>query len=141
MVSTSSCCVVTNEMVLCFGNLCTISHDERTESHWLSSKFYYVSYHSPKLHNISELHNSSMLYNSSMFYYYIVHKSNNIQFIVSQVSLNYLNGASLKDNFLLRYTLYTSSVQELHLPPRFLLQRQSHAFYQGNTLELSVYYD
>ena len=128
-------------MVLCLGHLCTINHDERTESYWLSSMFYYVSYHSPMLYNISELHNNSMLYNSSEFQYYIVHKSNNIQFIVSQVSINYLNGASLQDNSLLRYTLYTSSVQDLHLPPRFLLQRQSHAFYQGNTLELSIRYD
>ena len=105
VVSTSFCCVVTNETVLCLGNLCTINHDERTESYWLSSMFYYVSYHSTKLHNISKLHNSSMLYNSSEFQYYIVHKSNNIQFIVSQVLLNYLNGASLQDNSLLRYTL------------------------------------
>ena len=37
VVSTSSCCVVTNEMVLCLGNLHTINHDERTESYWLSS--------------------------------------------------------------------------------------------------------
>ena len=102
---------------------------------------YYVSYHSPKLHNISELLNSSMLYNSSEFQYHIVHKSNNIYFIVSQVSLNFLNGASLQDNSLLRYTLYTSSVQDLHHPLRFLLQRQSYAFYQGNTLELSICYD
>ena len=82
-----------------------------------------------------------MLYNSSVFQYYMVHKSNNIQFIVLQVSLNYLNGASLQDNSLLRYTLYTSSVQDFHLPLRFLLQRQSHTFYQGNTLELSISYD
>ena len=141
VVSTSSCCVVTNETVLCLGNLRAINHDERTESYWLSSMFYYVSYHSPMLHNISELHNSSMLYNSSEFQYYIVHKSNNIQYIVSQVSLNYLNGASLQDNSLLRYTLYTSSVQDLHHPLGFLLQRQSYAFCQGNTLELSISYD
>ena len=141
MVSTSSCCVVTNEMVLCLGNLCTINHDERTASYWLSSMFYYVCYHSPKLYHISELHNNSLLYNSSVFQYYIVHKSNNIQFIGSQVSLIYLNGASLQDNSLLRYTLYTSSVQDLHHPLKFLLQRQSYAFYQGNTLELSVSYD
>ena len=138
VVSTSSCCVVTNETILCLGNLCAINHDERTESYWLSSMFHYVSYHSPMLHNISELHNSSMLYNSSEFQYYIVHKSNNIEFIVSQVSLNYLNGASLQDNFLLRYTLYTSSVQDLHHQLGFLLQRQSYAFCQGNTLELSI---
>ena len=35
---------------------------------------YYVSYHSPKLHNISEQHNSSMLYNSSEFQYHIGYK-------------------------------------------------------------------
>ena len=103
--------------------------------------FYYVTYDSPKSYNISELHNSSMLYNRSVFQYYIVHKSNNIQFMVSQISLNYLNGASLQDNSLLIYTLYTSSVQDLHHPLRFLLQRQSYAFYQGNTLELSISYD
>ena len=102
---------------------------------------YYLSYHSPRLHNISELHNSSMLYNSSVFQYHIIYKSNNIKFIVSQVSLNYLNTASLQDNSLLRYTLYTSSVQDLHHPLRFLLQRQPYAFYQGNTLELSISYD
>ena len=78
MVSTSCCCVVTSEMVLCLGNLCAINHDERTESYRLSAMFYYVSYHSPKLYNISELHNSSLLYSSSMFQYYIVHKYNNI---------------------------------------------------------------
>ena len=78
MVSTSSSCVVTNEMVLCLGNLHAINHHERTESYWLSSMFYYVSYHSPKLYNISELHNRLLLYNSSVFQYYIVHKSNNI---------------------------------------------------------------
>ena len=33
---------------------------------------YYLSYHSPRLHNISELHNNSVLQ------YHIVHKSNNI---------------------------------------------------------------
>ena len=141
MVSTSSHHVVTNEMVLCLGNLRAINHDERTKSYRLSSTFYYVFYHSPKLYNISVLHNSSLLDNSSMFQYHIVHKSNNIQFIVSQVSLNYLNGASPQDNSLLRYTLYTSSVQDLHHPLRFLLQRQSYAFYQSNTLELSVSYD
>ena len=102
---------------------------------------YYVSYHSPMLHITSELHNSSMLYNSSVFQYHIVHKSNNIQIIVTHVSLNYLNGASLQDNSLLRYTLYTSSVQDLHHPPRFLLQRQSYASFQGKTLELSINYD
>ena len=102
---------------------------------------YYISYLSSRLHNISELHNSSMLYNSLEFQYHIVHKSNNIQFIVTQVSLNYLNGASLQENSLLRYTLYTSSVQDLHLPLRFLLQRQSHASFRGKTLELSISYD
>ena len=37
--------------------------------------------------------------------------------------------------------LYTSSVQDLHLPPRLLLQRQSYAYCQGYTLELSINYD
>ena len=41
----------------------------------------------------------------------------------------------LQDNSLLRYTLYTSSVQDLYLPQRFLLQRQSYAFCQGWCLE------
>ena len=50
--------------------------------------------------------------------------------MVSQVSLNYSNGVSLQDNSLLRYTLYTSSVQDMHLPLRFLLQRQSHASFK-----------
>ena len=67
--------------------------------------------------------------------------SNNIEFTVTPVSLNQTNGASLQDNSLLRYTLYTSSVQDQHLPLRFLLQRQSHIFYQGNTLELLISYD
>ena len=65
MVSISSCSVVTHETVLCLGNLCAINHDEGTESHWLSSMFYYISYHSPRLYKVSELHNSSILYNSS----------------------------------------------------------------------------
>ena len=95
--------------------------------------FYYVFYHSPMLYNISELHNSSLLYNSSIYQYYIVYSL--------QVLLNYLNGASLQDNSLLRYTLYTSSAQDLHHPLRFLLQRQSYASYQGNTLERSMSYD
>ena len=56
-------------------------------------------------------------------------------------SHNWLNGASLQDNSLLRHTLYTSSVQDLHLPPRLLLQRQSHAYCQGYTLEPSINYD
>ena len=38
-----------------------------------------------------------------------------------------VNGASLQGNSLPRYILYTSSVQDLYLPLRFLLQRQSHA--------------
>ena len=46
-----------------------------------------------------------------------------------------IDGASLQDNSLLRYTLYTSSVQDLYLPPRFLLQRQSYAYCQGLDLE------
>ena len=45
------------------------------------------------------------------------------------------NVASLQDNTLLRYTLYPSSVQDLYLPPRFLLQGQSYAFCQGCSLE------
>ena len=50
--------------------------------------------------------------------------------MVSQVSLNYLNGVSVQDNSLLRYTIYTSSVQDLYLPLRFLFQRQSHASFK-----------
>ena len=98
------------------------------------------------LHNIAESHQSPMLYNilelnnSLMFQYNIVHKSTITYFTVSQVSLKHLNGASLQDNSLLRYTLYTSSVQDLHLPLRFLIQRQSYAFIQGYTLELSISY-
>ena len=40
VVSTSSCCVVTNETVPCFGNLHAFNHDEKTESLRLSSMFY-----------------------------------------------------------------------------------------------------
>ena len=48
-----------------------------------------------------------------------------------QVLHKQFNGASLQDNSQLRYTLYTSSVQDLYLPLRSLLQRQSYAFCQG----------
>ena len=72
--------------------------------------------------------------------YNIVHKSTITKFTVSQVSHKHLYGASLQDNSLLRYTLYTSSVQDLHLPLRFLLQGQPYAFIQGYTLELSISY-
>ena len=67
---------------------------------------------------------------------YNAYESNNLQFTITQSSLNQINGASLQDNSLLRYTLYTSSVQDLYLPPRFLLQRQSYAYYQGLCLEV-----
>ena len=93
------------------------------------------SHQNPMLYNILELHNSLM------FQYNIVQKSTITCFTVSQVLLKHLNGASIQDNSLLRYTLYTPSVQDLHLPLRFLLQRQSYAFIQGYTLELSISYD
>ena len=47
--------------------------------------------------------------------------------IVMISSHTWVNGASLQGNSLLRYILYTSSAQDLYLPLRFLLQRQSHA--------------
>ena len=109
---------------------------------------FYVCIYSPMLYNVSELHNSSMftiVQSCTMSHcctmIYIDYKSSITQYTVTQSSLSQLNGASLQDNSLLRYTFYTSSVQDLHLPLRFLLQRQSHAFYQGNTLELSISYD
>ena len=132
MVNTS-CCVVTNEMVLCSWNFHATNHDEMNRVLLVVFNIFIIICFiiCSELHSISELYNKSVLYNSSEFQY---HKVYNTQFISSQVLLNYLNGASLQDSSLLRYTLYTSSVQDLHLPPRLLLQRQCHAYCQGQCL-------
>ena len=140
--------MVTSETVLYLGiYFHAINHGKRIKSLGISSMIYCLNCYDPMLHNVSELHNSSMFTivlscttsHCCTMIYIIINPL--IQFTVTQSSLNQINGASLQDNSLLRYTLYTSSVQDLYLPPRFLLQRQSHAFYQGNTLELSISYD
>ena len=147
MVSTSSVVWSQVRWFFILEYYCAINHDERIKSFRISSIIYCLYCYDPILYNVSELHNSSMftiVQYCTMFtiaQLYIVHKFNSIQFTVTQSSLNHLNGASLQDNSHLRYTLYTSSVQDLHLPLRFLLQRQSLAYYQGNTLELSISYD
>ena len=103
----------------------------------------------PMLYNASELYNSSMfiiVQYCTMIYSCTIVSPNSSQVqkhtaYSYTVSLNQTNGASLWGNSLLRHTLYTSTVQDLYLLLRFLLQRQSHTFYQGNTLELSISYD
>ena len=63
--------------------------------------------------------------------------SNNTQF-TSSVHTTDLHGASFLDNSLPRCTLHTSSVQDLHPPPRFLFQRQSYACCQGMHLRAII---
>ena len=64
MVSTSSC-VVTNEMVLCFGNyVLLIMMKEQSHFDYLQCFISYLIL-SPMLHNIAELHKNPMLYNIS----------------------------------------------------------------------------
>ena len=152
MVSTSSCCVVTNEMVLCLGDLHAINHDEINRVLWFVFNEFIIicfiisqsciMYQSCTINQCCTIFQSCTVFQSCTIVQssniIVFTSSNNIQFISFTKLHIQLNGASLQDNSLLRYTLYTSSVQDLHLPPRFLLQRQSYAFYQGNTLELSI---
>ena len=73
-----------------------VNHDERIKSFRLSSIIYYLYCYDSMLYNASELHNSSMftiIQYCTMFtvaQLYIVHKSNNKQFTVTQSSLNQL---------------------------------------------------
>ena len=85
--------------------------------------------HNSVMFTIVQLVQWSTLYNST--------QCSQVHYIVYKVTSSHkqFNGASLQDNSLLRYTLYTSSVQDLYLPPRFLLQRQSYAYCQGLDLE------
>ena len=90
--------------------------------------------------NTVGLHNSSMFTVVQFAQQFTLHNNtlcSQVQYIVYRFTCSHkqVNGASLQDNSLLRYTLYTSSVQDLYLPPRFLLQRQSYAFCQGLCLE------
>ena len=118
-------------------DFCTINHDDQHESLWLSIDLFLldslvcntVGLHNILLFTIVQFVQWFTLYNSTQWLW--------VQSIVYglQVLYKQLNGASLQDNSQLRYTLYTSSVQDLYLPPRFLLQRQSYAFCQGWCLE------
>ena len=100
----------------------------------------------PLVCNTMGLHNSSIFIIVQCVQWFTLHHNtycSQVHYIVYKFtsSHNQINGASLQDNSQLRYTLYTSSVQDLYLPPRFLLQRQSHAYCQGYTLEPSINYD
>ena len=82
------------------------------------------------------LHNSSLFTLVQFVQWFTLYNSiycSQVQYIDYKFTGSHiwLNGASLQDNSLLRHTPYTSSVQDLHLPPRLLLQRQSHAYCQG----------
>ena len=93
------------------------------------------------LHMFSSMQHDSLMFTIvqlvQWFTLYNSTQCSQVHYIIYKFTSSHkqFNGASLQDNSLLRYTLYTSSVQDLYLPPRLLLQRQSYAFCQGLDLE------
>ena len=82
MVNTSSCCVVTNEMVLCSWNFCAINHDEMNRvllvdlNSFIIRCFIIVQsctvFQSCTINQCCTI--VSMLYNNSKFQYHKVYK-------------------------------------------------------------------